>query len=389
MDKVEEPTQQFDSQTLTPLARMAAGQEDLRLEGWQAQALSGGYEQGSTVQRISGVGEANGASMPWSLILKTITPTPQNSASSQASHYWRREPYYYQTGLLADLPAGLRAPRCYAVVEKQGCFQLFLEDLQDAFSGPGPDHGWPLEYYHTVGCCLGQFNGAYLAGRAIPAGECIPRQWLGAYLEEAARIVDLVLETYDHPILKRCLRALSPDLVRQAWVQRHEILAALDRLPQVFCHNDAFCRNLFSEHTAGVERLATVDWSFAGPGALGSDLGPLVSASLGLGTIPFEQGERLAQFALEGYLEGLDSAGWCGNPDLVRFGYSTSCFWRYLFGAFIGEMGEYLINKDYYPILEQIFGEPVEQLADFIGVWMGWSVPYYHEAMRLKKALKL
>ena len=389
MDKVDDPVQQFDSETLTPLARLAVGQGDLRLEGWQVQALSGGFEQGSSVQRISGVGEVNGKSTPWSLILKTITRMPGNSASPQASHYWQREPNYYQSGLLADLPGGLRAPRCYGVVERPGCFQLYLEDLKDAFNGPGPDHGWPMETYRTAARCLGEFNGAYLAGVPIPAAEWIPRRWLGAYIEEAAPNMDLFFRSLDHPMLKRSIRGISPTLIRQAWEQRHEILAALDRLPQVFCHQDTFCRNLFAERAAGGERLAAVDWSFAGPGALGCELGALIPASMGLGTIPFAQGGQLAQSALAGYLEGLDSAGWHGNPDLVRFGFSANCFWRYPIGALIGEFTENVINEAYYPIVEQMMGIPVEQVADSTAEWMAWTVPYYEETMRLKKALNL
>ena len=388
MDKIDEPVQQFDSETLTPLARLAVGQGDLCLEGWQVQALSGGFDQGSSVQRISGVGEVNGKSTPWSLILKTITCTPGNSASPQASHYWQREPNYYQSGLLDDLPTGLRAPRCYAVVEHPESFQLYFEDLKDAFNGPGPDHGWPMETYRTAARCLGEFNGAYLAGVPIPAAEWIPRQWLGVYLEEAAPNMDLFFRSLDHPMLKRCFRTLSPTLIRQAWEQRHEILAALERLPQVFCHQDAFSRNLFSERVAGGERLAAVDWSYAGPGALGCELAPLVSASMGLGTDHFAQGGRLAQSALEGYLEGLSVAGWRGNPDLVRFGFSANCFWRYPIGAMIGEFIEHMINEAYYPIFEQKYGMPVEQVADFVAEWMAWSAPYYQETMRLKQALK-
>ena len=374
---------------LTPLARMAVGQGELRLEGWQVQAVSGGVEQGSGIQRISGVGEVNGQSTPWSLILKTITRKPENSASPQASHYWQREPYYYQSGLLDDLPGGLRAPRCYAVVEHPGRFQLFLEDLRNAFDGPGPDHGWPIVYYRTAARCLGEFNGAYLAGVPIPAAEWIPRRWLGAYLEESPPNIGLFFRSLDHPMLKRCLRSISPTLIRQAWEQRHEILDALDRLPQVFCHQDAFCRNLFSERVAGGERLAAVDWSFAGPGALGCELAPLVSASMYLGTIPMAEGERLAQLALEGYLEGLEDAGWGGNPDLVRFGFSANCFWRYIIGNLIGEFTVWWINEAYYPFMEQVKGTSIEQMADFTAEWLAWSAPYYEETMRLKKALNL
>ena len=389
MEQVGEINQQFDAETITPLARLASGREDLRLDGWQVQLVSGGVEQGSKIQRISGGGDVEGKSFPWSLILKTITSGPANSASPQASHYWKREPNYYRSGLLDDLPAGLRAPRCFACIEHPGSFQLFLEELHDACNGPGPDHGWPFEYYRTAARCLGQFNGAYLAGRPIPQAEWIPRQWLGTYLEEAAPNMDLFFRSLDHPMIRRCLGSISPEVIRQAWDQRHEILGALEQLPQVFCHQDAFCRNLYSETGPGGERLAAVDWSYAGPGALGSELAPLVSASMGLGTIPIAEGDTLARLALEGYLEGLGQAGWHGNPDLVRFGFSASCFWRYPIGAQIGEFAQYMVNEAYYPFIEQKFGVSVEQMADFTAQWMAWSSPYYEETLRLKKALKL
>lgn len=381
--------EQFDAEMLALLARKACGREDLRLEGYQAQVIKGGAEVGSSIQRISGVGEADGQATPWSLILKTITCGPGNSSSPQAAHYWAREPYYYQSGILDNLPAGLRAPRCYGAVERPGSFQLFLEDLCDEFHRVGLSQGWPLDYYRRAARCLGRFNGAYLGGRPVPEAECIPHNWLRAYVEEAAPDIELFLSSADHPILKRCLGQVSPGLVLRAWDQHQEILDALDRQPQVFCHQDAFYNNLFAELTDGGDGLVAIDWSFAGPGALGTELSPLVGAGLNFGSGHFSDGDWLVEQALEGYLAGLGEAGWHGNPDLVRFAYCASSFWRYLIGAFIGESMVWLINEAAYPFLEQWWGVTIEQLADRGGDWMTWSLPYYEEALRLKKKLHL
>jgi hypothetical protein len=276
MEEVGEPIQQFDAATLTPLVRKASGRENLRRAGWQVQAVYGGAEQGSTIQRISGVGDAGGQSIPWSLILKTIRCGSQNSASPEASHYWKREPNYYSSGLLANLPAGLRAPRCYACIETPDSCQLFLEDLQNV----APLIGLPVEYYRTAARCLGEFNGAYLVGKPIPTAEWIPRQWMRMFIEEAAPNIDLFFRSLDNPILKRAFRTIPSEIIHKAWEQRHEIMDALDQLPQTFSHQDAFCRNLFSECTTDGDRLVAVDWSYAGPAALGAELVPLVWGSM-------------------------------------------------------------------------------------------------------------
>lgn len=389
MEPVVEPTESLDAAMLVPFAREACGRDDLHLEGYRAQVLSGGAELGSTIQRISGVGEAGGQPIPWSLILKTITCGPGNSSGPQASHYWKREPYYYQSGILADLPAGLRAPRCYAIVEHPDSFQLFLEDLQDARHARGSSQGWPLEDYRTAARCLGHFNGAYLAGKPLPNADCISYGWLRTFIEECAPNMELFSKSINHPMVRRSLGDVPTGLMLQAWDQRQEIMNALDQLPQVFCHQDAFLRNLFFEHSGGGEQLAAVDWSFAGPGALGTELAPLVSAGIGLGTKRFSEGEQIASQALEGYLEGLGEAGWQGNPDLVRFGFSVSCFWRYPIGSLIGEYLEWMVNEAYYPLLEQWNGTTVEQVADATADWMSWSLPYYEETLRLKKELHL
>jgi hypothetical protein len=381
----------IDPTLLAPLVRQATGREDLRLEGWQVQSISGGTEQGSGLFCLCGDGFSAGENVPWSMVLKIIWPGPGNSTSPQASHYWQREPRFYQSGILADLPGGLRAPQCYAALERPDGFWLFLEDVHDLYNLPQPDHGWPFAYYHTAARCLGQFNGAYLTGKLIPEAEWIPRQWLRTYIEEAAPNAGLFFRSQDNPFFRRAYSAAPAGLIRKAWDGRYEILDALERLPQVFCHQDAFCRNLFAQHAPnGRDQLVGVDWSYAGRAPLGSELGVLVGASMFFGTIPFSEGDRLEQLAMEGYLAGLEDAGWRGNPDLVRFGYIASHFWRNHFGVGMGEAFPAVMDERYHPFVLQAFGcDSMDQFADFVGSQTAWNINMYEEAFRLKKSLNL
>ena len=290
MQQLEQNIQSFDSATLTPPVRLATGRANVLLDGWQAQPLSGGIEAGTSIQHIRGVGQAGGESVPWSLIVKTINRSPMNVSNPQASHDPMREANYDRTGLLSDLPGGLRAPRCYGVLEQPDCIHIFLETVQDAFKKNGPINGWPIEYFRTAARCLGRFNGAYLVKRPIPAAEWIPPRWLRAYVEESAKNVDLLFQNVDHPLVRRTLGGFTSDWLRQMWDSRSAVLDALDRLPQVFSHQDAFCRNLFAEpkSSGGADpegRLVAIDWSYSGPAPLGAELVALVWGSIGLGCI--------------------------------------------------------------------------------------------------------
>ncbi len=397
MEHVVDQRPMIDSALLTPIVRQATGLENLRLEEWQTQAVTGGFEQGSAVLRLSGLGTSTGMTLPWTVILKVIRPGLTNTAGPQASHFWRREPLYYQSGILANLPAGLRAPRCFGVFERpDGAdgYWLFLEEVRDLYGLPRPDHGWPFEYYRTAARCLGRFNGAYLMGLPIPQADWIPRGWLRAYIEEAARNIDLFFNSLDVPFYRRALSHAPAgvlDVLRKAWDERYEFLDALDRLPQVLCHQDAFCRNLFAECAPdGRDQLVAVDWSYAGPAALGSELGAFVFGGMALGTIPFSESERFGQQVVEGYLEGLGDAGWRGDPDLVRFGFAASAVWRYVFGAGIGEAVPGILDEHAHPAMQQAFGGmTMDQIADFWATSIAWDLRMYEEAWRLKKQLHL
>jgi hypothetical protein len=116
------------------------------------------------------------------------------------------------------------------------------------------------------------------------------------------------------------------------WGERETLLLALDRLPQTFCHLDAFPRNLLVDDEA--QEVVALDWSYAGIGAVGAELAPMVAASVCFFDAGPEQMQRIDDVVSVGYLEGLQTAWWDGNSDVVRLGYMAAASLRYgLFSA--------------------------------------------------------
>jgi hypothetical protein len=117
----------------------------------------------------------------------------------------------------------------------------------------------------------------------------------------------------------------------ELWTERAMFFNALNSTPQTLCHRDVFPRNAFVRPTPSGEQTVLVDWAFVGPGPVGAELTPLVEASMTW----FECGPEQAETTcLEGYLEGLQTAGWAGSREDVEFGYLASLVLRSGLGAF-------------------------------------------------------
>ncbi len=121
----------LDAAALTPLVRQALRNESAEVTSFQYAALSSGFA-GMTVGghgtfRFRGV--AGGAS--WSLILEVLGRTAgAGSDAPRDWNYWKREVLVYQSGLLAGLPQGLSAPRCFGVsAQADDEYWIWLEDL--------------------------------------------------------------------------------------------------------------------------------------------------------------------------------------------------------------------------------------------------------------------
>jgi hypothetical protein len=375
MDTNADPQLQcIDHATLTPLVRQALGSETVEVIDWQRQQIHGGAQAFSSLYRFSGDARDQGQAIPWSTILKAIRPVPDRDDPSHFG-YWKREVLAYQSGLLDDLPGGLAAPRCFGVCEQPGGeFWIWMEDVKDDL---GPR--WPLKQYGVAARHLGQFNGAYLIGCPIPSDPSLSKGWLRSLLAQpgAAAGIDQLRDSLEHPLVRRVYPPDGAEGFFRLWAEREAFLDALDRLPHAFCHLDAFRRNLFARHSSeGGYQTVAVDWAFAGTGAIGEEIVPLVVATLGFLEVEMEKALELDAIVFDGYLEGLRDAGWRGDRQVVRLGFTAGAALRYGV-AYAGTDISSLVDEGQHARWEQVYGRPMEQVAELweggYSILLGWA----------------
>jgi hypothetical protein len=348
----------IDQATLTPLVQRALNSETVEVLDWDYEHLHGGAGLGTAIYRYSGEGHDQGQKVPWSLILKTLCPA-EDSADVSAWNYYKREANAYQSGWLEDLPGGLTAPRSFGVVEHpDGTCWIWLKDVRDEIGSH-----WPLEHYGLVARHAGQLNGAYLVERSLPSWSWLSSDWLRGYIALSAPAIPLIRDSLDHPLVRRAYPGDASARLFRLWEERNLFLDALDRLPQTLCHLDIFRRNLFARKTAdGDDQTVVIDWAFAGRGAIGAELVPLVLASVAFNEVDLAQAQALEDVVFEGYLEGLRDAGWRGNPRQVRLGYTAASL-RFRF-AELNRAMDMILDESQHPFLEQVFGRSMEEIED-------------------------
>jgi len=322
---------------LETLLKRTLGDEKLEMLDWKISSLSGGLEFGSAIYRLQGAVESAGKSHDWSLILKTIQPDAK-LADPQGFRCWKREAEAYRSGFFQKLSGPVTAPCGYAVQDRpDGSIWIWMEDVRDDL-----DSTWTVNHYRQVARCLGQFNGAFLAGQPLPSEGWVTHDWLRKYLEHAAPMVAFIRNNPAHPIVQKMFPGATLLLSLAIWDERYHMLEVLDELSQTFCHQDAFERNLFSRS----EELVAIDWGYAGIAPLGAELAPLIGVASTLGGVPASQLRDLDQACFEGYLEGLKAVGCTTEARQVRLGYTITVLLRYILGATVGEVLPALLESE-------------------------------------------
>jgi hypothetical protein len=342
--------------------------EDVALGEWSAEQLFAGDGQGLGVYRLTGSALVGDEPRAWSVILKVLED--EGTAPLMAWSLPVREPLAYDSGLLETLPSALRAPRCLRYERQRGRHHLWLEDLGS------DDAPWSLSDYAHAARQLGRFNGAYLEQRPLPSVEWLSRDWLRLWLAEGAAAIDELPRHHAHPLVRR---VYPPDLrseMAHLWTWRERLLVALDRLPQVLCHHDAFRRNLFLRSG----RLLAVDWAFLGVGPLGSELAPFVSASATFLGIERALWDDLEQTAIAAYLHGLADAGWQGPLEQLRFGFAASSALRYWPGV-VRLVLPTVLDEAAHRRAEALLGIPFDEIVDLWADFAVWQARLAAEAL--------
>lgn len=288
--------------------------------GWNpTNAVTGG------LWRVDGTASTGETSIPWSLVLKTVRPS---GGGEDATHYnyWKREILAYRSGVLDDLPDAVRAPRCLMIEEQpDGTVRLWLERIED-----DPPDPWVLEHYERAAFALGRFNGAYLSGKRLPGNEWLCRCWIRSWVYECMKYVGkecIEPYTWRNPYL----RSVAPAATKERFetlLNRHEhLIIGLESLPRVFCHNDAWQPNLFFSQVHH-DQVVAIDWAFCGLAGVGEELGRFLGLTLHSNQMRQTDSVTLREILFQNYIDGLHRAGWQGDFQIVRFGFTASAALR-------------------------------------------------------------
>lgn len=159
-------------------------------------------------------------------------------------------------------------------------------------------------------------------------------------------------------------RAFSPSLrqrVLDLWAEKARFFHALDRLPQVLCHNDCHRRNLLWRAVEqGQAELIVLDWAFCGTGGVGMDIGELVATSTYFFDSDLTHVAELERVVFNGYLAGLRNAGWRGDERLVRLGY-TACAALWM-GATLPGWAAVMLEPTAGVNVTAMYGRPAEEV---------------------------
>jgi len=263
-------------------------------------------------------------------------------AAAVAGFPWHVEADVYASGLLADLPDGLRSPRLLLVEELgDDRTRLWMEDVA------APPAAWDLARYQMAAHALGRLAGRFPAAR-LPAE--LPPLGMGLRAFFRLRIESTVLpplrsdRTWDHPFTRAAL-AVDPDLRADLLTLADDapaILDALDDLPHTLAHWDACPQNLLADPER-VDVFVAIDWSFTTTAPVGFDLGQLLAGLAQTGELDPTELPAIHAAIVPAYLEGLRNEGVDADPADVRTGYVGSLLLR---SGFTGPPLELLGRSD-------------------------------------------
>lgn len=370
-----------DSTMLTPLIQQALKQPNAAVRDWSYQVVHGGFGHEASgvygVYRFHGTANAGRTILPWSLILKA-SGRALSSDEPTAPNYWKREALIYQSDLCVTLPDCLTMPRCYAVVEPTTEeVWLWLENVRET-----TDRIWPLVRYSVTAQHLGRFNGAYLARRPLPVYPWLMEGYWSTLLHESAPYLSDLYAWRDPPLVQQIMPANVLPHVANLCERREALVEALAQQPRCFCHHDAHRRNFLARRTAaGAEQTVAIDWALSGVGALGVEAAKLLTTSLQFLEYPVAQAVALDKTIFAGYLTGLQVAGWQGDPQIVRRGYTLAVslmglemLWRDLVGIHEGAP---------VAIVERIFGHPLPRILEQHAGLLRFTLDLADEALAL------
>lgn len=363
---------------LTDLIRQDQNDSSFEITSWDVHRLSDkGIANPDGLWLFSGYGTGGSSeSQSWSMVLKILN-RPQEEVTEDNVWHWKREFSFAESSLSKHLPAPVKAPRVYHTNETSDGAWIWLEFIQGSVSEP-----WTLAEYAFAAHQLGFWNGSYLTGTSLPSESWFARQSYRSWL--SGMDFDQALQ---FPLNQKYIRNETLARYAQLWAEREMFFNALENLPQVFSHFDSQRRNLFIRFSkTNQKELILVDWGQCGVGAIGAELTWLTGLSAALLEWPPTEIAQLDEITFPSYVQGLHGAGWSGNVDFVRLGF-TSMFAAYI-GCALPSLVSWWCAPDNSPFALQQFNLVEEELYIAWLPLIDYSLDRADEARSLIKRLR-
>jgi hypothetical protein len=314
---------------LTSLVSAAVGHR-AAVGQWRAETVP--YQSGSpatgALARLRGV-TADGE--PWSVFVKVLqhprhwrllNRVPDEVREDFLTRFpWRAELDAWKPSFAGRLPAGLRVPALYRVIElPEDRVAVWMEDIAAS------DEAWTAARFDMAAERLGTLaanrrDPDLIAACPVPPGYSLRRYYDGAVQPELAwlRSHDL----WAHPRMAAAGGAgLRADLVELA-ARAPAILDRLDQLPQALPHGDASPQNLLIP-VAEPGTLVAIDVAFQCPLAVGFDLAQLLVGHVHAGLMPAADLPAIHARLPAAYTSGMEKGKQPATLDDVQAGYIGS-----------------------------------------------------------------
>lgn len=368
----------LDPAVLTDVVRQDQRNVAFEITDWDVQRLSDkGIINPDGLFLFSGNGHDGAAAQPWSIVLKVLTDPGQEVDPSNL-WYWKREMLANRSGLLANLPGPVLAPRCYGIADQPKGSWIWMEHILAK-----SDQRWTTADYafaaHQAGC----FNAAYLTGTPLPNYPWLCKDHTRGWLDTAD-----IASAWENPYIRRAFPASIQDRIMRLSAEREHFYAALNSLPQVFSHFDYMRRNLFIRALPkSGDEIVAVDWALCGIGAVGSEAATLVGSSALLCELQPPEWSDVEASVLDAYLAGLRDARYEVNSDHVHLGYAA---WMALWtGLGNPACTAWWAHDENRSLIQQAFGCSLETMIAHEAALCEFSLNRADEARRLMRKLNL
>lgn len=306
---------------MSELAHLAGAGSLPAVLSWRYEAVHGGFGGAIGGTALYRFWIESQVDPPATLILKILFQRPGETPNSP--YYWKREYEIYRARLLEDLPANtFIAPHILQLRDFGDSCWIWMADYADHKGS------WTLDDYRETARRLGRMNGGVI-GRDLPANDWLAQGWHSAIVPGLADAFAALPQNLEQSLARITLPVEAREEIMAIWRDRQLFRDALMQLPQTLCHNDAFRRNILHSD-AGIVLL---DWALAGHGGIGEELVSLAALALYYSGYTQDYAERLDQAIFSAYIEGLREAGWRGDWQLARIGYTCGMTLRGLAGV--------------------------------------------------------